>query len=54
VNEDLIQKFPTKRISPFDGMSVTADVWAEEHEYHRQRHQLHARFSHGAGILTGL
>lgn len=35
-------------------MSVTADVWAEEQDYHRQRHQLHARLSHGAGVLTGL
>lgn len=52
--EDLIRAFPTKRISPFDGMAITAPVWAEAHEYHRQRQQLHALFRHGSGILTGL
>jgi hypothetical protein len=54
VKEDLIRLFPTKRVSPFDGMAVTADVWAQAHEYHRQRQQLHALFNNGAGIVTGL
>jgi hypothetical protein len=54
VKEDLIRSFPTKRVSPFDGMAVTADAWTEAHEYHRQRQQLHALFSQGAGIVTGL
>lgn len=35
-------------------MSVTADVWQEAHDYHRQRQQLFALFSQGAGIVTGL
>jgi hypothetical protein len=35
-------------------MAVTADVWQEAHDYHRQQAELHARFGHGAGILTGL
>ena len=54
MKEDLIRSFPTKRVSPFDGMAVTADAWAEAHEYHRQRQQLHALFSQGAGVVTGL
>jgi hypothetical protein len=35
-------------------MVVTAEVWREAHEYHRQTQQFHALFSHGPGILTGL
>jgi hypothetical protein len=54
VKEELIGLFPTKRVSPYDGMAVTADAWMQAHEYHRQRQQLHALFSHGAGIVTGL
>jgi hypothetical protein len=54
VKEDLIRLFPTRRVSPFDGMPVTADAWMQAHEYHRQRQQLHALFSNGAGIVTGL
>jgi hypothetical protein len=46
--------FPIKKISPFDGMAITAQVWEEAHEYHRQRQQLHDLFRHGPGILTGL
>lgn len=52
--EDLIRLFSTRRISPFDGMAVTADIWNEAHDYHRQRQRLHALFSHGTGIVTGL
>jgi hypothetical protein len=54
VKEELIGLFPTKRVSPYDGMPVTADVWMQAHEYHRRRQQLYARFSQGAGIVTGL
>jgi hypothetical protein len=46
--------FSTRRVSPFDGMAVTAGIWEEAHEYHRQRQRLHALFSHGPGIVTGL
>lgn len=52
--EQVVRKFPGKRISPFDGMAVTAQVWAEAHEYHRSSQQVHALFSHGPGILIGL
>lgn len=52
--EDLIRMFSTKRISPVDGMAVTAEVWEEAHAYHRQRQQLHALFSHGPGVVAGL
>jgi hypothetical protein len=52
--EELIQTFPTRRISPFEGMAITAEVWADAHEYHRQSQQLYALFSQGPGILVGL
>ena len=38
--EQFLQALPAKRIKPADGMSVTADVWEEAHDYHR--HQLRA------------
>lgn len=52
--EDLLQQFPEKRIKPFNGMAINAAIWDESHEYHRRSQGLHAVFSHGAGILTGL
>jgi hypothetical protein len=52
--ESLIRIYPAKRVSPYDGMAVTASVWAEAHEYHRQCRQLESLFRHGSGILAGL
>ena len=54
ITPEQLQSFPTKRIKPVEGMAVTADVWEESHEYHRQHQRLHALFSHGPGIVTGL
>lgn len=53
-SEDLLKKFPTKKIKPFDGMAITADLWDEAHEYHRLQQRFHALFNHGSGIVTGL
>jgi hypothetical protein len=52
--EELLQLYPTKRIHPADGMIITANVWGEAHEYHRQRHQLDLALMKGAGIVAGL
>jgi hypothetical protein len=52
--EELLKTFPDKRIKPMDGMAVTAEVWEEAHEYHRQSQRCHALFSHGPGIFAGL
>jgi hypothetical protein len=52
--EELLQECPTKRIKPHDGMAVTAAVWEEAHEYHRQHLRSHVLFNHGPGIVTGL
>lgn len=53
-NDNLLNNFPNKRIKPYDGMSVTADVWNQAHEYHQRVNQAHNLFFHGAGILIGL
>ncbi|RME73775.1 MAG: DUF4159 domain-containing protein [Chloroflexi bacterium] len=52
--EDLLKRYPDKKIKPFDGMTVTASVWDEAHQYHNRVQELHNLFGHGAGILTGL
>lgn len=46
--------YPQKKIQPFDGMSITADVWAEAHGYHAQALNAHQQLLHGGGIVTGL
>ncbi len=33
---------------------MTAAVWKEAHDYHRQQQRFHALLSHGPGIITGL
>ncbi len=53
-DQNLWQTYPNRRIKPVDGMAVTATVWEEAHEYHRQQQRFHALLSHGPGILTGL
>jgi hypothetical protein len=52
--EDLLQVFPAKRIKAMDGMSVTADVWGEAHDYHSQQLRFHTLAGHGWGIVSGL
>lgn len=54
IDKDTLQKFPTRRIKPVDGLAVTADVWREAHDYHRQRQRYHNMLSHGPGIVSGL
>ena len=50
----LANQFPRKYIKPYDGMSITADVWGQAHEEHRQTVFAHTSTLHGAGIITGL
>ena len=52
--EDVLNKFPAKRIQPVDGMAVTAEIWEEAHDYHRLSQQVHNLLSQGTGILLGL
>jgi hypothetical protein len=53
-DENLLTLFPQKRIRPYDGMSITAEVWEQAHAYHNQVQQAHNRAFHGSGILSGL
>lgn len=46
--------YPQKKIQPFDGMSITAEVWAEAHAYHTRALNAHQHLLHGCGIVTGL
>jgi hypothetical protein len=48
-----LNSFPKRQIKPYDGMAITADVWAEAHEEHRQTERAHNHFLHGSGIITG-
>ncbi len=50
----LLRNNPGRRINAFDGMTVTADVWQEAHEYHRYQQRMLALNGHGTGILAGL
>jgi hypothetical protein len=50
----LLTRFPRRRISPLDGMAVTADIWREAHDYHLAQQRLLTLSLHGAGIVTGL
>ncbi len=50
----LLRSYPGRRLSAFDGMAVTADVWQEAHDYHLFHHRLHALANHGVGIVTGM
>lgn len=52
--QEVLSIFPNKRIRAVDGMAVTADVWEESHDYHRQLMRLHMVLNHGSGIISGL
>jgi hypothetical protein len=51
---EILKIFPNTQIKPYDGMSVTADVWAKAHAEHRQARRAHDLIFHGSGIVTGL
>ena len=51
---DALKIFPTNQVKPYDGMSVTADVWALAHAEHRQSRRAHDLVFHGSGIIAGL
>jgi hypothetical protein len=50
----LYEVFPKTQIKPYDGMPVTADIWAMAHQEHRQARQAHDLAFHGAGVIHGL
>jgi hypothetical protein len=46
--------YPKKHLLPYDGMSITANVWREAHEYPVQLQNAHQALLHGVGIVQGL
>ena len=53
-NNAAFEKFPEKHISPYDGMSITAEVWANSHDEHRTAREAHNLNLHGSGVICGL
>jgi hypothetical protein len=51
---DAFNLFPKTQVKPFDGMSVTAEIWEQAHDEHRQALSAHSLVAHGSGIITGL
>lgn len=54
IDSKILAQFPLKRLKAVDGLLVTAHLWEESHEFHRERMRLHNLLQHGAGIVTGL
>ncbi len=52
--QELLQKYPTRRINVTDGLAVTAEFWKESHDYHHQSQGFLTLFCHGPGIVAGL
>jgi len=50
----ILKNYPKIQIKPFDGMSVTAETWAQAHDEHRKKLQAHELIFHGSGIVSGL
>jgi hypothetical protein len=51
--EDIIT-FQLKRVNPFQGLVIDADIWRDAHEYHRDQQKLHMLAFHNVGIVGGL
>ncbi len=52
--QESIARFQLRRINPFRGLMVDADIWRDAHEYHRDQIRLHHLAVHGWGIVHGL
>ena len=51
--EDII-KFQLKRVNPFPGLVIDADIWRDAHNYHRDQQRLHNLAFHKVGIVEGM
>jgi len=51
--KDII-KFQLKRVNPFQGLVIDADIWRDAHNYHRDQQRLHVLTFHKTGIVEGL
>ena len=53
-SDNLLNLFPQRKIRPYNGLPVTAEIWDEAHSYHERTQHAHNLFFHGSGILVGL
>lgn len=53
-DNNALNLLPKLQIKPFDGMTVTAETWAQAHSEHRSKLQAHELIFHGSGIVCGL
>jgi hypothetical protein len=53
-SRSILRDYPTKRVMPYDGMAVTAEVWEDALAHSRRLLQYHALLQHGYGIVAGL
>lgn len=53
-SRNILRDYPTKRVMPYDGMAVTAEVWEDAMAHSRRLLQYHALLQHGCGIVAGL
>jgi hypothetical protein len=51
---NILRDYPTKRVMPYDGMAVTAEVWEDALAHSRRLLHYHALLQHGSGIVAGL
>jgi hypothetical protein len=51
--EDIL-KFKLRRVNPFQGLIIDADIWRDAHNYHREAQRLHLLTLHNTGIIEGL
>jgi hypothetical protein len=49
-----LSKSQLKRVNPFPGLIIDADIWRDAHEYHRNQQKLHVQAFHQLGIIQGL
>lgn len=53
-DNNALNLLPKLQIKPYDGMTVTAETWAQAHAEHRNKLQAHELIFHGSGIVNGL
>jgi hypothetical protein len=51
---DNLSKSQLKRVNPFPGLIIDAEIWRDAHEYHRSQQKLHIQAFHQSGIVQGL
>ncbi len=49
-----IFKFQFKKVNPFPGLAIDADIWRDAHNYHSDHRRLHNLIFHETGIIEGL